>query len=295
MQLAIASNLLNIVLDPLLIFGVGPFPALGVAGAAWATLISRAVAAVIGVMILFSGRVPITIQVRQLWPDWLTMRQLLRVGIPGGLDGAARSFSAVAMIAIVTRYGPIATAAYGIGVRVMSLVWTTAGALGQAVATGVGQNLGSDQPQRAKHVGWIGTGLTFVLIGTAGLLTVVFAPYLVRIFVNDEQVIAEGTRFLHISGFGFGCAGALMVIQGAFQGAGRTGYAMILSILNRWLLRFPLALGLGFLAGMGAAGMWWAFLISDVTGFAVGAAWFQWGRWQQRLVHTGRARPAPAD
>ena len=86
-----------------------------------------------------------------------------------------------------------------------------------------------------------------------------------------------------------------MVIQGAFQGAGRTGYAMILSILNRWVLRFPLALGLGVVMGMGAAGMWWAFLISDVVGFAVGAVWMQWGHWQQRLVSRGRARPAAAD
>lgn len=295
MYVTVGSIVLNMVLDPLLILGVGPFPALGVAGAAWATLLSRAVAAVVGVVILFSGREAVTIRVRQLLPDWPTMRQLLRVGIPGGLDGAARSFSAVAMIAIVTRYGPTATAAYGIGVRVMSLVWTVSSGMGQSVATGVGQNLGADQPARAKQVGWIGTGLAFLLVGSAGLIAIVFAPGIVGIFVDDEQVIAEGTRFLRISGFGFGCAGALMVIQGAFQGAGRTGYAMILSILNRWLLRFPLALGLGVVMGMGAAGMWWAFLVSDVVGFAVGAAWMQWGHWQQRIVSPGRARPAVAD
>ena len=83
------------------------------------------------------------------------MRQLLRVGIPGGLDGAARSFSAVAMIAIVTRFGPVPTAAYGIGVRVMSLVWTVSSGMAQSVATGVGQNLGADQPARSKQVAWI--------------------------------------------------------------------------------------------------------------------------------------------
>ena len=295
MYVTVGSILLNIVLDPLLILGIGPFPALGVAGAAWATLFSRAVAAAVGMAILFSGREAVTIHLRQLLPEWRTTRQLLRVGIPGGLDGAARSFSAVAMIAIVTRYGPTATAAYGIGVRVMSLVWTVSSGMGQSVATGVGQNVGAEQPARAKQVAWIGTSLAFVLVGAAGLAAVVFAPSIMRIFVNDEQVIAEGTRFLRISGFGFGCAGALMVIQGAFQGAGRTGYAMILSILNRWVLRFPLALGLGVVMGMGAAGMWWAFLISDVVGFAVGAVWMQWGNWQQRLVSRGRARPAPAD
>ncbi len=217
------------------------------------------------------------------------------MGIPGGLDGAARSFSAVAMIAIVTRFGPVPTAAYGIGVRVMSLVWTVSSGMAQSVATGVGQNLGANQPPRSKQVAWLGTGITFVLIGAAGLLAIALAPGIVGIFVEDEEVISAGTQFLRISGWGFGCAGALMVIQGAFQGAGRTGYAMILSILNRWLLRFPLAIGLGVVMGMGAAGIWWAFLVSDVIGFVVGAAWMQWGNWQQSLVGHRHVKPAPAD
>lgn len=295
MYVTIGSIVLNMVLDPLMILGYGPFPAMGVAGAAWATLISRAVAAAVGLWLLLNGREAVVIRVRQLIPEWDTVRQLLRVGIPGGLDGAARSFSAVAMIAIVTRFGPVSTAAYGIGVRVMSLVWTISGGMGQAVATGVGQNLGADQPVRSKQVAWIGTGITFVLVGGAGLAAVLFAPGIVSIFVDEEAAIAAGAEFLRISGWGFGFAGALMVIQGAFQGAGRTGYAMILSVLNRWALRFPLALGLAYVAGMGAAGIWWAFLISDVVGFAVGAAWMQWGNWQQSLVGRRRSRPAPAD
>ena len=150
MYVTIGTIILNMVLDPLLILGIGPFPAMGVAGAAWATLYSRAVAAAIGLWLLFNGREAVVIRVHQLMPDWPTIRQLLRVGIPGGLDGAARSFSAVAMIAIVTRFGPIPTAAYGIGVRVMSLVWTVSSGMAQSVATGVGQNLGADQPARGK-------------------------------------------------------------------------------------------------------------------------------------------------
>jgi putative MATE family efflux protein len=295
MYVMIGSSLLNMVLDPLMIFGVGPFPAMGVAGAAWATLISRAVAATIGLWLLFNGREAIAIHLRQLIPEWATVRQLLRVGIPGALDGAARSFSAVAMIAIVTRFGPVPTAAYGIGVRVMSLVWTVSGGMGQAVATGVGQNLGAELFARTKRVAWIGTSITFVLLGAAGLVAMLFAPAIIGIFVNDPEVIAMGTHFLRISGWGFGCAGALMVIQGAFQGAGRTGYAMILSLLNRWVLRFPIAIVAGLLMGMGPAGVWWAFLISDVTGFAIGAVWMQFGQWQQRLVSHNRTRPAAID
>jgi putative MATE family efflux protein len=294
MYVMIGSSLLNMVLDPLMILGVGPFPAMGVGGAAWATLISRAVAAAGGLWLLFNGRGAVAIRLRQLIPEWPTVRQLLRVGIPGALDGAARSFSAVAMIAIVTRFGPVPTAAYGIGVRVMSLVWTVSGGMGQAVATGVGQNLGAELLARSKQVAWIGTAITFVLLGGAGLVAMLFAPAIVGIFVSDPDVIAMGAQFLRISGWGFGCAGALMVIQGAFQGAGRTGYAMILSILNRWLIRFAIAVVAGLVMGMGPVAIWWAFLISDVTAFVVGALWMQFGNWQQRLVNHERTRPATA-
>ena len=284
MYLAIGSNVLNMILDPLLILGLGPFPALGVAGAAWATLIARALAGVIGIWILFSGRAAITLKVKQLWPDWPTITQILRVGVPGGVDGAARSFSAVAIVALVTRFGPEATAAYGIGIRVMSLVWTISGAIGQGVAAGVGQNLGAGKLLRATEVAWTGTFGTLILVGSAGISAVLFAPGIVAIFVSDPETIAEGARFLRISGWGFGLAGALMVIQGAFHGAGRTGYSMTLSFLNRWLLRLPLAALLAWVFSLGARGLWWSFLISDASGFLIGAVWLYRGQWQQSLV-----------
>lgn len=284
MYLVIASNILNMVLDPLMIFGVGPFPELGVAGAAWATLISRAIVAFVGVWILFWPGGAITLKLRQLIPHWPTQYQLLEVGIPGGIDGAARSFSAVAIVAMVTRFGPVATAAYGIGIRVMSLVWTISGAIGQAAAVGVGQNLGAEQPKRAERVAWVGTAGALIVVGGLGLIAVIFAPAIVAIFVNTEDVIGEGTSFLRISGWGFGLAGALMVIQGAFQGAGRTGYAMILSLLNRWIFRIPVAMLLAWTLGYGATGLWWAFLLADIVGFALGASWLKWRPWQQRLI-----------
>ena len=298
MYLAIASNLINVVLDPLLIFGVGPFPAFGVAGAAWATLIARAVAGLVGLALLFSGSLAIHIKVSQLAPDRETMRRLLKIAIPGGVDGAARSFSAVAMVAIVTRFGPITTAAYGIGVRVMSLVWSVSGAIGQSVATGVGQNLGANQPRRTRNVAWVGTGGTFLLIGVIELIVMLFAPGIVAIFVQDPVVIAEGSHFLRISGWGFACSGALMVIQGAFQGAGRTNYSMILSILNRWALRMPLAVFLGWVLGWGPTGIWWSYLFADTTSFTFGVAWLRWGKWQQTLIkpgaHSPQLAPQPA-
>ncbi|HXV97425.1 MAG TPA: MATE family efflux transporter, partial [Anaerolineae bacterium] len=116
------------------------------------------------------------------------------------------------------------------------------------------------------------------------LSAVLFAPGIVGVFVRSPEVIAEGSRFLRISGWGFGLGGALMVIQGAFQGAGRTEYSMILSVLNRWLLRLPVAALLAWGLNLGIHGIWWSFLLSDIAGFLIGVAWLRWGAWQQRLV-----------
>lgn len=284
MYLVIASNVLNMVLDPFLIFGWGPFPELGVAGAAWATLLARAIAAGIGLWFLFTPGGALTIRPRQLIPHWPTQYQILNLGLPGGIDGAARSFSAVAMVALITRFGPVATAAYGIGVRVMSLVWTISGAVGQGVGVGVGQNLGANQPDRAERVAWVGTFGDLLLLGALGVASVIFAPSIVNVFVDDPEVIAEGARFLQITGWGFGLGGALMVIQGAFQGAGRTGYSMILSLMNRWILRLPIAWALAWPLGFGVVGLWWGYFLSDAMGFLMGTAWLKWGPWQQNLV-----------
>ena len=136
----------------------------------------------------------------------------------------------------------------------------------------------------SETVAWSGTGGAFLLVGVGGVLAVLFAPGIVRIFVQDAAVIKEGSLFLRISGLGFGFAAALMVIQGAFQGAGKTNYSMVLSLLNRWVLRIPLAIFLAWPLGWGAVGIWWSFLFADVAGFAIGAVWLKWGHWQQSLV-----------
>ncbi|MFW5974452.1 MAG: MATE family efflux transporter, partial [Natrialbaceae archaeon] len=160
MWLMVASAGLNVVLDPFLILGWGPFPAMGTRGAAWATFLSRAFATVTGIYILLRGGFGVRLRIPDLVPDYGILRRLVSIGYPATIDGWARSFSAVTMAAFVAPFGTPAIGAYGIGVRLMSVSWSVAGAVGQATATGVGQNLGAKTPDRARRVTWVGTGGT---------------------------------------------------------------------------------------------------------------------------------------
>ena len=154
MWLVVLSAGLNVVLDPFLILGWGPFPEWGTRGAAVATFIARGFATAAGIYILLAGDWGIRLRLGDLRPDWPVLRKLVDIGYPATLDGWARSFAAVVMAGFVAQFTVAAIAAYGIGIRLMSISWTVAGAVGQATATGVGQNLGAGTPDRAVEVTW---------------------------------------------------------------------------------------------------------------------------------------------
>jgi len=288
----------NVVIDPFVILGWGPFPAWGTRGAAWATFFSRLLAAVVGVGILVAGRWGVQLHLRDLRPNPALLRNLVDVGYPASLDGWARSFAAVTMAALVAFFGPAATAAYGIGVRMMSVSWTVAGAVGQATATGVGQNLGSETPERAVEVTYKATGMAMAFLLAVGGLVWLFPGSAMRVFVGDPAVVAEGVTFLRIVALSWTFFGGLMVVQGAFRGAGNTGVAMVLSLLSRWVFRIPLAVVLAFgwtvtVPGLGLAvstldwgvdGLWWAYAAGSVVSFVVGVAWFLRGTWQSGVI-----------
>ena len=309
MWLVAISAGINIVIDPFFILGWGPFPALGTQGAAVATLLARLFATAIGIWILLRGDWGVKLYVRDLRPNPTLLRKLIDVGYPATLDGWARSFAAVFMAALVARFGPAATAAYGIGVRLMSVSWSVAGAVGQATATGVGQNLGANTPDRAAAVTRAATAGTMLLLAVAGGLVWLFPATAMGVFVDDSETIAEGVVFLRIVALSWAFFGGLMVIQGGFRGAGNTGIAMVLSMLSRWVFRIPLAALLAFGAvsitlggfevgpiavpavdvgytglGWGVAGLWWAYATAAVASFVVGVAWFLRGTWREGVI-----------
>ncbi|MDZ7701869.1 MAG: MATE family efflux transporter [Halobacteriales archaeon] len=284
MWLVAVSAGINIVIDPFLILGWWAFPAMGVRGAAIATFIARAFAAAAGLYILLDGSWGIRLRVADLRPDPAVLRRLVDIGYPGTADGLLRSLAAVAMAALVARFGPIVTAAYGIGLRLMSVSWTVSGAVGQAAATGVGQNLGARTPDRAETVAWRATAGAMAALFGFGALAFAFPADLMRVFIDDVAVVDEGVRFLRVIAPAWGFFGGLMVIQGAFRGAGFTKHAMVLSLLSRWVLRIPVMAALAFPLGLGALGLWWGWTITTVIAFVIGVVWFNQGGWRAGVL-----------
>jgi putative MATE family efflux protein len=297
MWLVAASAGLNIVIDPVFILDWGPFLGLGAQGAAIATFISRGVAAVIGLYILVDGGWGIRLRVGDLSPDWGILRRLVGVGYPATFDGLTRSLAAVTFAALVARFGAVATAAYGIGIRLMSVSWTVSGAVGQAAATGVGQNLGANQPDRATDVTWKATAGAMAVLFAAGGLVYAFPAIAMGVFIGEQAVIDAGVTLLRIIAPFWAFFGGLMVVQGGFRGAGQTSVAFVLSLLSRWVFRVPVAVFLAYavaldpvsVAPVDVNGLWWAMAASAVASFAVGVLWFHRGGWQEGVLDDGTA------
>ncbi|WP_264182479.1 MATE family efflux transporter [Natrinema amylolyticum] len=298
MWLVFVSAGLNVVFDPFLVLGWGPFPAMGTRGAAIATFLSRGLATAAGIAILLDGRFGVRLRPGDLAPDFALLKRLVDIGYPATFDGWARSFAAVAMAGFVARFGAAPTAAYGIGIRLMSVTWAVAGAVGQATATGVGQNLGAETPDRAVAVARTATAATMVCIFAVAAVLFAFPAAAMRLFVTDPAVVTEGIDFLRITAPFWALFAGVMVIQGAFRGAGNTREAMVLSILSRWVFRIPLVVVLAFswsvtIPGIGVtvaalewgvAGIWWAFAVGMIAAFVVAVAWFRLGTWTEGVI-----------
>ncbi|PCR92584.1 MATE family efflux transporter [Natrinema ejinorense] len=309
MWLVFVSAGFNVVFDPFLVLGWGPFPAMGTRGAAIATFLSRGLATAAGIAILLDGGFGVRLRLGDLTPDRTLLTRLVDIGYPATLDGWARSFAAVAMAGFVARFGAAPTAAYGIGIRLMSVTWAVAGAVGQATATGVGQNLGAETPDRAVAVARTATAATMAFIFVVAAVLYAFPAAALRLFVADPAVVTEGIDFLRITAPFWALFAGVMVIQGAFRGAGNTREAMALSILSRWVFRIPLVVVLAFswsvtlpgtgvtvaALGWGVAGIWWAFAVGMVAAFVVAVAWFRLGTWSEGVIDDGSTEPPSGD
>ncbi len=284
MVLMIAANVINLALDPILIFGLYGAPALGMRGAAIATVISQALAAGGALVLLRIGTGGIRLHVRHMLPHPVIALNILRIGLPGTGQMLARSLMALALMRIAATAGTAAIAAFGAGHRLQMLILMPAFALGNAAATLVGQNLGAGRPDRAARGAWMAAWMDVALMVALGGLLAFFAPLLMGAFTVDANVIAIGTDFLRIT-CGFYVFVALSIVLGrALQGAGDTLTPMILTFIALWGIQVPLALVLSRVITPPTNGIWWAIAIAVTIHGILVTVCFQRGRWKQRAV-----------
>jgi putative MATE family efflux protein len=310
MYLMILSVGLNIVLDPFFIlgfagnplfgwFGLGGlqeslftttgFAGFGVMGAAIATVLSRAVAAVIGFWLLLGGRVGLHLTFDDLRLKVATVEKIVRIGFPGFVDQSTQAISVIVITALIATISTDAVAAYGIGTRFISLVWLPTVAMGTAVETVVGQNLGNNHRSRARRTVFIAIAILGVAFLLAGVLTIWFARPIVGLFLTGPEaetdaIINHGATFLRIVAPTWIVMVSYHMMNGAFYGSGSTRMAMGIGVTTLWGVRIVGAILAILVFSVGATGAWYAIALSNVTAAIVGAIFFFRGRWLDNVL-----------
>ena len=278
------SNGLNIVLDPMLIFGIGPFPELGIEGAATATIIGRSIGVCYQLYHLFKGKGIIKIH-KENWhfkTDVIVRLVKLSAGVTAQfLIGSA---SWIFLMRIISTFGSAALAGYTIAVRILIFSFLPAWGFANAAATMVGQNLGAKQPDRAEKSVWR-TGLfNMIFMGTVMVIYLVYAYNLAAFFTDDKEVIVRAAECLYIFSLGYLFFAFGMVLVQAFNGAGDTRTPTIMNFFIFWMLQIPLAYLLAIELSIEAVGVYWAIVISETIFTIVGYFLFKRGRWKRVKV-----------
>jgi putative MATE family efflux protein len=278
------SNFINIVLDPFLIFGWGPFPELGLTGAALATVVGRTTGVLYQFWFLFGGGSRIAIRPADILPAWRVLASLVRVSTTGVMQFAIAHTSWIVLVRLISAFGSFAVAGYTIGVRIFVFIILPAWGLSGAAATMVGQNLGAHRPERAERAVWL-TGFYNMLYMVAVAAAFIAIPEpIVRLFTTDPEVVPYAVDCLRIVSYGNLSYAFGMVMVQAFNGAGDTVTPTYINLVGFWLCQIPLAWFLAMPAGFGVAGVFAAIPIAETLITVMGIALFWRGRWKARKI-----------
>ncbi|MBL7980406.1 MAG: MATE family efflux transporter [Flavobacteriales bacterium] len=284
MRVLAVANGINLVLDPLLIFGIGPFPELGVMGAAVATTIGRGTAVLYQLWALSRPKGRIVLLRSEVRLDPTVLWTIVRVSAGGVAQFIIPSLSWVFLVRIVAIFGSAAVAGYTIAVRVIMFSIMPAWGMANAASTLVGQNLGAKQPDRAERSAWlIGHYNMFFMVGVA-IFFWITAPWIMHFFTTDPVVTRYGTEALRIITLGYFFYAYGMVLAQAFNGAGDTLTPTWMNIVCFWLIEIPLAWFLARTLGWGANGVFASIAISESLLALLSAAMFRRGRWKSVQV-----------
>ena len=284
MRVLFIGNLINMILDPCLLFGIGPFPEMGIEGAAVATTTGRGIAVLYQIWLLLFGKKRIEISVKHFGIDFRIISRLIRISLGSIGQNLIGTSSWIALVRIISIFGSEIVAGYTIAIRIINFILLPSWGISNAASTLVGQNLGAGKPERAERsvmiTGWINT----ILLGIVGIIMVVFPETFINLFINDQAVLKAGTDCLRIISMGFIVYGLGMVLANSFNGAGDTTTPLMINFFAYWIIEIPLAYFLALRSGLNENGVFIAIVIAEtimtLTAFMV----FRRGRWKLKEV-----------
>lgn len=279
------AAILNIILDPIFIFTLK----MGIAGAAWATLISRALLAIVGIYIIYNSDNKLKPNFKKFKFNKVILKSVFKVGFPASIGQAGAAIGFIVLNGFVVSYGTATVAAFGMVNRVTSLIMQPAMGLGTALTAIIGQNIGAGQMDRVVASFHKAAKLTtaFGVLGCGFLL--LFDQQIVNFFIqskDDPKVILEGIEYLRYISFSQPLMGLFSVFQGVFQGTGKTKYSMIMEVGRLWFVRIPMILIFKNYTNMGSAGIWFSMSFSNLIVCVYGFWVYRRGKWKNREVES---------
>jgi putative MATE family efflux protein len=278
------ANIVNIILDPCFIFGLGPFPELGVTGSAIATTIGRGAGVAFQLWVLLSGRSRIKVSRKHLRLDVPVMLKLLRISVGGMFQFLVATASWLGLTRIIAVFGSSALAGYTLSIRILIFAMLPSWGMSNAAATLVGQNLGAGKPERAERSVMFAGLSNVIFLAVVALIFIVFTERIIGIFTTDASVIAYGVTSLRIISYGFVFYGYGMVMVQAFNGAGDTFTPTVINLFCYWLFQIPLAYALAISFDLGASGVFMAIPIAETLLTVLAILFFRRGRWKAMKV-----------
>jgi len=291
MKIMMLASIINIILDPLLIFGIGFFPRMEIAGAALATVIARSISAIVVIAYLLKGNAHIKLNFRYFKFKFKIIKDILSVGIPASLSQSATSLGMFFMMKITSFFGPFAIAAYGLAGRLDMVALLPAIGISSAVITIVGHNIGAKNFERAEKTTWIGILIAMIFMEVVGIIFFSFPRFLIGIFNKNPDIVAYGSSYITIVSLLYMLVGVGVIISAAFQGAGKGYPSLILTVLRLFILAIPLAYFLS--KTYAVTGIWYGIAVSIIISAIVSAVWFKLGTWKKGKHITVKEIPEP--
>ncbi len=285
MMIMLAGTVLNVILDPLLIFGWLGFPKMGIRGAALASVIAYFTTFTAGMIIFFGGytnvrlrlKSTVKIQLRNMW-------KILKIGIPPGINSISFSLSRSVVMALIAVFGTNVVAAYGVGNRIIHIGIMMIVGLALGSANLIGHNLGANKKERAWKTSYQAIVLAGGIMTLFGAITAIFTRTIVTFFFQDPVIVDLGVTLLRIQAIAFPMWGIIIMIEDIFTGAGDTIPPTVVGIRPAWVLEIPAILFMTRVLHMNQNGVWWAIVVSTFIGAAIMWKWYRRGKWLERKV-----------